>query len=173
MVYCRIYSVFYYFGSIVLCLFLNSYETSHRRCGSAKHPLPDSSIWVHIFRRVRKYHRPLASRSPPAFPPRPQHHRLFRCHFPWLFGFDDFQFYVYDITEYLVQLVQALVFAIETPQGKQCLFFGLISPLDRVVDRVLLLFVWSEIMVRKHILDFSFHLSGIRVHGTFGPFNCC
>ena len=87
MIYCRMYSLFYYFGFIVLCSLLKSHQISHRRCGFAMYPLSDSSVWVHIFRRVQRYHRPLVSRSPPAFPRRLDNHGLLQRRYPWLFGF--------------------------------------------------------------------------------------
>ena len=63
MVYCRIYSMFNYFGLIVLCS-LNSHQISHRRCGFAVHPLPDLSVWVYgciTFRSSETFEVPVSS----------------------------------------------------------------------------------------------------------------
>ena len=54
MVYFRIYSVIYYFGLIVLCLFLSSHQISNCRCAFVMHPLPELSVGLHIFRHIRR-----------------------------------------------------------------------------------------------------------------------
>ena len=125
MVYCRIYSVFHYFGLIVLCLVLISHQISHGGCGFVMHPLPDSD----------------GCKSNVAFDIR---------HFLIVFiivvfiivvfiGFifrtfsvlDDVQFPVQDV---MVYFVLSSVFTIKTPQA---VFFGLISPLVLMVGSIL------------------------------------
>ena len=55
MVLFRIYSVFYYLGLTVLCLFLSSHPISHHRCVVVMRPLPGLSGLALIVSLVRRF----------------------------------------------------------------------------------------------------------------------
>ena len=161
MVYCCIYSVFYYFGLIVSYLNLHSHQASHRLCGFIVHPLLDLSVWVCIFRRVRKYHRPSVSRYLPTVPRHPHHRRLLRCRYSLLSGFGRSS--VFRLQCHGLSCPSVRSFRLGSHH--YCLFFGFISPLVLIAGFLLRLrSLWTnglEIIFR--------FFSGISFHGTFGP----
>ena len=90
MVWCRIYSVFYYLGWTVLLLFLYSHPISRRRYAVVVYLLlPGKCGLVHTVRPVLRYHKSsvLVSRFLPASLHRRHNRLLLPCRLPSVFGF--------------------------------------------------------------------------------------